>query len=546
MTVIAGADITTTGSQTYNDAVTLTTVTGFASTGAGAIAFNNTLDGGAAVRVNTAGATIFGGVVGGTTPLASLTTDVGGTTAINGGTVISSGPQLYGETVTLGANTTLTSTSSGIGFASTINADVAANNRTLTVTAPGGATFAGNLGNAAALADLDVNAGIISFRGAAPQTINVNAGGSNTVTFNGPVALAQNVTINTDGAVDNNVTFTSRINAETAATTGTLTVTTGTGTATFQSGIGSGVADRELGAVTLSGANVNMIGDVLVNGGGNVDLTRVTNLTFSDGAKIDTDRSGGATAAGSVLFGTTAKANPASVNATWTIDASADGGTASGNINLASVADVTPLKAFNAAGESINVAGTIQAQQVFFTANSVATSGSGVIVASKAFANSTAQADAAVTLRGLTGPGIFGTATNFLQVRAPGLFVVIPNGSNTLPVVFLGGAPNLKPVYEFTNDATKRLVLYNGVTPDTPAARAAIGSALAPLREVLSEVLLAGFAKENIRRQLIQGQVLETGLARPGIDEFTGDGVTGPASCQGSAAAAAAGNLACQ
>ena len=108
------------------------------------------------------------------------------------------------------------------------------------------------------------------------------------------------------------------------------------------------------------------------------------------------------------------------------------------------------------------------------------------------------------------------------------------------------GDPALKPVYEFANDPSKRQVLYNGVAPDSPAARAALGAALAPLREVLSEVLLAGFAKENIRRQLTQGQVLETGLARPGIDEFTGEGVGSPQSCQGSTQAAGQGSIACQ
>jgi hypothetical protein len=174
------------------------------------------------------------------------------------------------------------------------------------------------------------------------------------------------------------------------------------------------------------------------------------------------------------------------------------------------------------------------------------TTAPGIIVASQDFGNNTDAANAAVTLKGLTTAGIFGTVDNPIQVQAPGLFVVNPNESNALPIVFLGGDPNLKPVYEFAADPSRRVVLYNGVAPDSPTSRAAIGAALAPLREVLSEVLLAGFAKENIRRQLVQGQVLETGLARPGIDEFTGEGVTGPNACQGSASAAAAGDIACQ
>jgi hypothetical protein len=42
---------------------------------------------------------------------------------------------------------------------------------------------------------------------------------------------------------------------------------------------------------------------------------------------------------------------------------------------------------------------------------------------------------------------------------------------------------------------------------------------------------MAGFAKENIRSELLRGIVVETGLARPGIDEFVGEGVTAPPTC---------------
>ncbi|HEX2830690.1 MAG TPA: autotransporter-associated beta strand repeat-containing protein [Burkholderiales bacterium] len=551
-TAINGGAVTTTGAQTYGDAVTLGTNTIFASTGNADIAFGNTLNGGVTVNVNTGGVTRFLGAVGGAAggALASLTTDASGSTDINGGSVTTTGAQTYNDPVTLTANTTLTSNNAAITFANNVNSDATA--RSLTVGAgTATVTFTGNVGNTAALSDLDVNAGSILFNGAAAQTVNVNAGGGNTITFNAPVVLAQNLTVNTDGpAADNNVIFTNRINADTAAAARSLTVTTGSGTSRFQQGIGAGVADRELFAVTLSGASVDINGDVLVNGGGAVDLQGVTNLTFSDGAKIDTDRTGGTTAAGNVLLASTTKANPATATftapVTWTIDATADGGAASGNVQLGTIGDVTPLKVFNVFGENANVVGPVKATQIAITANSVATNGAGVLIASKDFANDSAITNAAVKLQGLTGPGVFGTVDNFLQIQAPGLFVVIPNESNALPVVFLGGDPSLKPVYEFANDPSKRVVLYNGVAPDSPAARAALGAALAPLREVISEVLLAGFAKENIRRQLVQGQVLETGLARPGIDEFTGEGVQQQPSCQGSSNAAAAGNIACQ
>ncbi len=52
------------------------------------------------------------------------------------------------------------------------------------------------------------------------------------------------------------------------------------------------------------------------------------------------------------------------------------------------------------------------------------------------------------------------------------------------------------------------------------------------VRALLDELSVAGFAKENIRRQLLQGIILETGLSRPGIDEFVGEGVAPPTACE--------------
>jgi len=57
---------------------------------------------------HSSAATTFGGAVGGTTALASLTTDAAGSTAINGGSVRTSGAQTYNDAVTLGANSNLT------------------------------------------------------------------------------------------------------------------------------------------------------------------------------------------------------------------------------------------------------------------------------------------------------------------------------------------------------------------------------------------------------------------------------------------------------
>src|SRR5205807_2475702 len=97
ITAINGGAVTTTGAQTYNDVVTLgaaTVITGVGNT------FTSTVNGAQTLTVNDSGTTTFGGVVGGTTALASLTTNAGGTTNITGGAINTTGAQTYNDTVT--------------------------------------------------------------------------------------------------------------------------------------------------------------------------------------------------------------------------------------------------------------------------------------------------------------------------------------------------------------------------------------------------------------------------------------------------------------
>ncbi|QDT52113.1 hypothetical protein Pan44_01220 [Caulifigura coniformis] len=116
--------VTTSGGQTYKGPVTVASTNGLLSlTGGGPIDFQSTLllsadltvvsgddvtfggavDGAHDLIVNTSGMTAFNGAVGGTTALASITTDAGGTTLINGGLIRTSGDQFYGDDVELGA-----------------------------------------------------------------------------------------------------------------------------------------------------------------------------------------------------------------------------------------------------------------------------------------------------------------------------------------------------------------------------------------------------------------------------------------------------------
>jgi hypothetical protein len=113
-------NVTTTGSQTYGDAVTIANESD--SLGQ-RITFNNTVDGSSDLTVNAVSGNItFNGAVGNTTALgnltanstgttafnqtvnaASLTTDAGGTTQLNG-TVTTTGSQTYGDAVTIANN----------------------------------------------------------------------------------------------------------------------------------------------------------------------------------------------------------------------------------------------------------------------------------------------------------------------------------------------------------------------------------------------------------------------------------------------------------
>ncbi|HNP80992.1 MAG TPA: filamentous hemagglutinin N-terminal domain-containing protein [Nitrospira sp.] len=116
-TSLTGA-FSTTGAQTFGDAVTLAGNTTLTSSGNHDITFNSTVNGARALAVNTTGTTTFGGSVGTTTALTSLTTDSGGTTALNGGgAVTTSGNQTYNDAVTMNQFTTVTSTGGAITFA---------------------------------------------------------------------------------------------------------------------------------------------------------------------------------------------------------------------------------------------------------------------------------------------------------------------------------------------------------------------------------------------------------------------------------------------
>ena len=111
---INGGAVGTTGTQTYQGAVTLGADSALAGS---TTTFGTTLDGAKALAIT--GNAVFGGAVGGATALTSLS--VSGTSAINTAAITTAKDQTYGGAVTLGADATLASQTTGVTFAGTLD-----------------------------------------------------------------------------------------------------------------------------------------------------------------------------------------------------------------------------------------------------------------------------------------------------------------------------------------------------------------------------------------------------------------------------------------
>ncbi len=261
-------NITSVGDQTYTGAVRL----GVDLTLAGQdVTFNGTVDGARNLIVNTSGSgvTTFGGAVGGTTALTSLTTNADGSVAINGGGITTSGDQTYNENVTLGANTVLGGTS--VIF----NGSIAGSGNDLTINATTTA-----LGNASA----DTVSGIGTLTTDAGGTTTITAGtvGATTVTLNDNITLGSTLAITattvsfngniTGGGNDLTINATTTALGNTFADTvsgiGTLT-TDAAGTTTITAGAVSGVTLLFQDNVTL-GASTELTGSTSVTFNGNI------------------------------------------------------------------------------------------------------------------------------------------------------------------------------------------------------------------------------------------------------------------------------------
>src|ERR687886_586103 len=180
--------VTTTGPQTYGDAVTIANSPILSGS---KITFNNTVDGSSDLTVNgSSGNVTFNGAVGKTTALgnitanstgtttfntvnaASITTDAGGTTQLNGN-VTTTGSQTYGDAVTIANNAIISGSS--VTFNNTFDAT-----SDLTVNAgAGNVTFNGAVGKTTSLGNITANStGTTTFNTVNAASITTDAGGT--------------------------------------------------------------------------------------------------------------------------------------------------------------------------------------------------------------------------------------------------------------------------------------------------------------------------------------------------------------------------------
>jgi hypothetical protein len=262
-----------------------------------------TVNGAVVLQLNSTGKTTLGGVVGGSAALSSITTNTGGTLVIQGGRVVTTGIQSYGEDVLLDnslRSTSLETTDSAVTFAGTLKNNTA-NAEALTINAGTGAvTFTGAVGATGAgnaIGALVVNsAGDTTFTSTVDAaSVTTNVGGrvvikGGRITTSGAQSYGENAffdnvsrttVLNT---TNSDVSFAGTLKNNTAAAEA-LTINAGSGAVTFTGAVGATGVNNAIGAL-----EVNSTGDTTFTS--TVDAASVTTNTggrvFIQGGRIST------------------------------------------------------------------------------------------------------------------------------------------------------------------------------------------------------------------------------------------------------------------
>ena len=292
LTTIDTTSIKTSGTQTYNGAVSLNKSTSLEGS---LVKFAGPLDGAFALTLAGATAQTFAGITGGTTPLTTLTTGTGLTT-INAASIKTSGTQTYKGKLELGANAKIqTVTAAAVTFEETVNsASAGTNEYSLTISGLAKPEFKKDVGfGAKGLATLTTDTNT--------ETV-INTAGIKTLgtqAYKGKVTLSKNTTLTApasnikfDETVDGAKSLTIAGNAAVefnnlvGSATPLTALTTGTGLTTINttsiktSGIQTYKGSVSLNqTASLEGSLVNFMSTL--NGAFALTLAGATAQTFS-------------------------------------------------------------------------------------------------------------------------------------------------------------------------------------------------------------------------------------------------------------------------
>ncbi len=455
----AGA-INTTGSQMYNDAVNLGADTTL--TAGGPITFNSTIDGASLLSLSSSSNTL-NGAIGHTTPLTSLTLSGGGTDAINGGTINTTGFQTYNDAVNLGAaNTTLTA-GGPITFNSTIDGA-----STLSLSSSGN-TLNGAIGSGAALSSLTLSGG---------GTDAINSGVINTTgfqTYNDAVNLgAANTTLTAGGPI----TFNSTMD-------GASTLSLSSSSNTLNGAIGSGAA---LSSLTLSGGGTDAINAGVINTTGFQTYNDAVNL---GAANTTLTAGGGPITFNSTIDGASTLSLSSSSN---TLNGAIGSGTALSSLNLSGGGtDAINGGAITTTGSQIYNDNVNLGTNTALTGNTAITLANGVTGGTNlSLANNTSNT--AFTLAGnlllnnVSVNGVTGTNSLAVQTGSPtqnwtlsgpnsGLITVTGTGSQITGLFTFGGIQSLMG----GNGSKNELIGNNSTTNAFSIAGLYVGSVIDPI-----------------------------------------------------------------
>ena len=433
-TTVISADITSTGNQTYNDNVSLTT--DITLTGGSQLTFAGTVNSSATDETTDADAlstsfteTAFEGEVGGTYGLGviiitgALDLDAAITSASSlsvsttsnlAADVTTSGAQQYDGAVTLSADNTLTTTTdSNATFGSTIDSDDASTKRDLTLTLGSGSASVTGIVGATSLDVLTLNSSS-SFTAAVTATSIVNAA-SKTATFSDNVTanITNSGTLLFDTSADKSVTGTiaepgdgatgTEIkvidSADGAPATVTFTATIAADTLTVGTSSKAGAAlfedDVTVPTINITGGDVDAEDSTVTF---NTAVTSSSGITLDDNtgdAKVIFDQNNTVNIASTIDGGADNEGTIQVTGATKTFK-SAIGSTSVGTLNI----DATPVFESTVGATTIDIAGSVTATfNDAITATTIALNGS---------SNLTISYTGAITIEG----NITDTSTN--------------------------------------------------------------------------------------------------------------------------------------